>query len=263
MKLTTIFTALLVAGVCSASAHARDGDSLTVVGTRPIMSMRSGLPMPTQVNAVDPTAFYSNVTTSSNTGATAGGTTLVGSNLVTRMLCDDLQFSTTQSIAHITGAVFTVVNFDSGTVSFRPSIAFFQNDGINGGPGTAAGGVTFGSVTLPTLGATVLSSGPLSSAINVPVDTSNPVVWACQYFDNDSGITGATQAQMDNLGAVFFNPPDIGTSQDLYFGSAGPGSVASDPPGSNQYFGGNPVANFGWELLNADGDTIFKDGFDG
>lgn len=265
MKLPPLCAALMFASVCSATAQARNGDSLTVVATVPITSAHSGLATPTQISAADPTAFYSNVTTSSNQGYTAAGTTLVGTSLVTTMLCDDLRFSTTQATAHITGVRFSMVNLDPNTVSSRPSIAFFQNDGAGGGPGTAAGGVTFASVTLPTNTGTLLASGPLSNAITVPIVTSDPVVWACQYFDNDSGTTGATQAQMDHLGLIFFDPPDLGSSQNLFFGSTGAGSAGSNPAGNTFNFGAppNPVANAGWELLNADSDTIFKDGFDG
>ncbi len=265
MKRTTLFTALLLAGVCSATAQTRDGGSLTVVATVPISGMHSGWANPEQIAVVDPTAFYSNVTTSSNSGVPAAGTTMVGGSLVTTMVCDDLRFSTTQATARITGVRFSVVNFDANTVSARPSIAFFQNDGAGGGPGTAAGGVTFPAVALPTSSAIIVASDSLSSAINVPVVTSSPVVWACQYFDNNSGATGATPAQMNNLGVAFFNPPDLGTSQDLFFGSFGAGSTASNPAGSLSNFGGppNPVSNIGWELLSADSDTIFRDGFDG
>ncbi len=265
MKRATLFTSFLIAGVCSATALAQDGNGLTVDSTVPLMGEHSGPADPAQITAVDPTAFYSNVTTSGNNGFSAGGTTQVGSSLVTTMVCDDLRLGTSPAVAHITGVRFSVANFDANTVSARPSIAFFQDDRVGGGPGTAAGGVTFSSATLPPSSASVLASGPLANAIDVPVDIANPVVWACQYFDNNGGATGATQAQMNNLGFVFFNPPDLGSSEDVYFGSSGAGSPASNPMGFFDNFGGppNPIANIGWELLNAGTDTIFRDGFDG
>lgn len=265
MKRIALSTALLAACVCNATAQTQTGGDLTVVSTVPLMGLNSAEASPEQFLAVDPTAIYSNVTTSSSSGLLAAGTTLVGGNLVTTMLCDDLRISTTNANAHITGVRFSVVNFDANTVSARPSIAFFQNDGAGGGPGTAAGGATFPAVTLPSSSAIVVASDPFAIVINVPVVASNPVLWACQYFDNANGATGATQSQMDNLGVVFFNPPDLGSSQDLYFGSFGPGSSTNNPAGSISNFGGppNPVANFAWELLDSDGDTIFRNGFDG
>ncbi|MEO6075908.1 MAG: hypothetical protein ABIP56_03800 [Dokdonella sp.] len=265
MKRIALFTALLAAGICSADAQSQVGADLTLASIVPISGMSSRPARAEQIEAVDPTAFYSNVTTSGTSGIPAAGTTMVGASLITTMVCDDLHFSNTQATARITGVRFSVVNFDANTVSARPSIAFFQNNGAGGGPGTAAGGVTFPALTLPTSSAIIVASGTLPNPINVPVVTSNPVLWACQYFDNDGGATGATQAQMDSIGVAFFNPPDLGTSQDLFFGGFGPGSPASNPAGSIGNFGGppNPASNFGWELLNADGDTIFRNGFDG
>ena len=77
-------------------------------------------------------------------------------------------------------------------------------------------------------------------------------IWAGIAFDNNSGTTGATAAQLDNLALGIFSPAVVGTSTDQYFVTTNAGSFASDNPvGTLTNFGGPPPADFGWEILTA------------
>ncbi len=75
-------------------------------------------------------------------------------------------------------------------------------------------------------------------------------IWCGITFDNDTGATGATLAQMDLLGQGNYDPVIVGSSTDLLFQTTAAGSfVGNSPAGSRVNFGGSPVANFGWELI--------------
>jgi hypothetical protein len=77
--------------------------------------------------------------------------------------------------------------------------------------------------------------------VNVPSGT----FWIGLTFDNNSGATGATDVQLNNLGMALFNPPTIGTSADTAFETTGAGDfLVNNPAGSTFNFGGNPAANF-------------------
>jgi hypothetical protein len=71
--------------------------------------------------------------------------------------------------------------------------------------------------------------------------------WAGVTFDGNNGTTGATLANLNNLGPGIFDPPTLGSSQDQFFATNSAGSfLANNPAGSFFNFGGSPVANFGW-----------------
>jgi hypothetical protein len=71
-------------------------------------------------------------------------------------------------------------------------------------------------------------------------------------FDNNSGATGATATQLNNLGMGLFDPPTIGTSADAMFQTTAAGDFAvNNPAGSLFNFNGNPPANafFGMSVV--------------
>jgi hypothetical protein len=48
---------------------------------------------------------------------------------------------------------------------------------------------------------------------------------------------------------LIYNPPTVGSSADLFFWTDEYGDFAvNDPVGKLYWFGGSPVANFGWEF---------------
>jgi len=61
-------------------------------------------------------------------------------------------------------------------------------------------------------------------------------------------------AELNNLGQGLYNPPSIGSSQDVFFQSTGSAdtTTGSNPAGGLFNFtGGTPVANFGWSFTVA------------
>ena len=86
------------------------------------------------------------------------------------------------------------------------------------------------------------------TGVNVPSGT----FWIGLTFDNNSGATGATDVQLNNLGMALFNPPTVGTSADTLFSTTAAGDfLVNNPAGSQFNFSGNPPANafFGITVL--------------
>src|SRR5205085_12392841 len=79
------------------------------------------------------------------------------------------------------------------------------------------------------------------TGVNVPAGT----FWVGMTFDNNTGGTGASDTDLNNLGMAIFDPPLTGSSQDVSFQTSSAGSfLASNPSGSFFTFGGSPRANF-------------------
>jgi len=121
----------------------------------------------------------------------------------------------------------------------RPRLRMWQGDGAGGGPGTFIAGFTFNAISFGANSGNSFFFHP--TGVNVPSGT----FWIGLTFDNNSGATGATDVQLNNLGMALFNPPTIGTSADTAFETAAAGDfLVNNPAGSTFNFGGNPAANF-------------------
>lgn len=193
---------------------------------------------------IDPNSIYSNVTTFLGTGTRNTLATLQGTNTITALVADDLTFVRTPPTS-ITGYRFTVANFNATAVSARPLVRFYANNGPGGGPGTLLGGNNFNAISFAAGNVVILTA---SGAGIGPFTLTTQTIWAGVTFDNNNGATGATLAQLDNLGQGNYNPPDRGTSADLAFRTTTAGSfAASNPAGAT--FNSAAVDNFGWELL--------------
>ena len=207
--------------------------------------------------AVDPLAIYSDITTFSGQafaqGAATGG--------ITRMVMDDLTFTTDPAVGLVSTIRFAVANLNAGAVSVRPRLRFWNADGAPLGaglpnapgtyfaPATPGGnlGFTFNAISFPAGVSTV--TGTVTN-FSVPAGTTT-TLWAGITFDNNAGATGATDAELSNFGQAKFNPIDIGTSTDTVFETTAAGSFfgTNNPPGAAVNFGGSPLANLGWEFV--------------
>ncbi len=193
---------------------------------------------------VDPTSVYSNVTTFAGSAFSNGGSEVQSGNTITRLVADSLGLSGTAPFS-VTSFTFTVSNLNTVDISARPRVRFYNNDNPAGGPGTAIAGFSYNPITFTTNSVIRLNTG----ALTTPFAISGTSVWAAITFDNNTGATGATQAQLDLLGQGIYNPVDRGSSTDGFFRSNAAGSFFSNnPPSAFGYFGGTPAANFGWEL---------------
>jgi hypothetical protein len=212
------------------------------------------IPMGNQVDrtyAPSVAVEYSNVTLFTGQGFAHGGTVLQGTNRITRLVADDLTPTGINAGNSVTQIKFSVANFNAVNVSVRARVRFwFDAAGVPGAYYNIPADVGF-------------SFNPLSYAPGVTVVTGNipagtfampgAKFWAGITFDDNSGTTGATTAQMDNLGQGLFNPPTVGSSSDIAFRTNAAGSFfpTSNPAGVTFNFGGQPVTNFGWEFSAA------------
>ncbi len=162
-------------------------------------------------------------------GVTQAASANQSGNQITRMFAQKLIMSPSAAGLAVHRVQFSVANFNTAAVSVRARIRFFQTDGASGGPGTFIAGFSFNPISFGA-GVTVVT-GTLGAGLNVPV---NSQMWAGLTFDNNTGGTGATAAQMDLMGqGLFNNPPLVGSTQDDIFRSTAAGSfLASNPAGT-------------------------------
>jgi len=241
-----LLLASLVLATSAIAAHATDyeGGALRVNG-----EYSFGTPVITRAAVLTPD--YSNVTNFLGQAFVNGGATLQGANTITRLVADDVTPTGAHAGLDVTQVQFSVANFNNVPVSVRARIRFWFPDGAGGGPGTyynvpAAVGFSFNPIAFSP-GVTVLTGLLPASSFTMPGGT----IWAGITFDNNNGTTGATAAEMNNLGQGLFDPPDVGSSADVFFATDLAGSFfnVANPGGGQGNFGGSPKANFGWAFL--------------
>jgi hypothetical protein len=192
--------------------------------------------------------IYSNITTFSGFGFADGGATVSSGTDTTKMIADDITVASGDAGAVVDSFVFSVANLNAVAVTARPLIRFYDDDGAGGDPGTLIGSLDFNPISF--------SAGTVEtfvfSASNLFTVPTGGTFWAAITFDDNGGTTGATLAQMNNLGEGIFGPPTVGSSQDHFFETTSAGDFASnDPAGSLLSFGGSPVADFGWSFSSS------------
>lgn len=235
---------LLIASVASAATEYPSGD----LAVEDHMSLGS----PSKGRTFLDTVEYSNVTNFLGQGFVNGGATLVGTNLITRLVMDDILPTGANAGQDVTQIKFSVANFNATAVSARARVRFwFDNAGAPGAYYNVPAPVGFSFNALLYAPGVTTVTGTLGPALFTMPDASAPF-WAGITFDNNSGATGATLAQMDNLGQGIFDPADVGFSDDLGFVTTAAGSFfnVSNPAGSLFNFGGTPPVSFGWEFTS-------------
>lgn len=244
MKKLLLVACLSLVAVTAVSAQEFDGGDLRVRATRPANSVE-----PFSTNVV--TSGYSNITGFTGSVLTHGGTVLSAGNRITRLLADDITPIGATAGLDVTSFTFSVANLNSVSVGFRPRVRFWNADGAGGAPGSyyslpAAVGFSFNPVTLGPNSITLLTATLAAGQFTMPSTT----FWAGMTFDNNTGGTGATSAQMNLIGQGLFDPPTVGSSLDVHFLTTGAGSFfpTANPAGTLGNVGGNPPANYGWEF---------------
>lgn len=212
--------------------------------------------------AVDPNSFYSNISGYTGNGITNGGaatqniTTSAGtvSGLITTLVADSLGFIGTGPYS-VASWSFSVANFNLVDVSVRARVRFYKTDGVSGRPGTYITGFSFNPLVYAANNITTVST---TTIFSFPAGTT--AVWAGITFDNvnaaGTGTTGATLAQMNNMGQGVSTPIDRGSSTVTFFGTDLPGSFAlvNNPVGGDYIVtttatGAIVPQNFGWQLV--------------
>lgn len=243
---------ILIALCGIAASHAaagelpdRRGGTLRLLATAPAEAQSPNLSL-----AVDPNALYSNVTTPTGTLFQHGGAATLAGNTITRLAADRLTLVGTPPHA-LGGFVFSLANNNSTALSVRPRVRFYQDNGPSGMPGVIIGGYSFDVVTVPANSVQLFQTDLTAPLLTL----AGNQVWAGVTFDDNSGATGASAIQLNQMGQAVYNPVDRGSSNDAYFLTSNPGSFNSDnPAGATADFGGSPAANFAWELRG--GNTV-------
>jgi hypothetical protein len=193
--------------------------------------------------------LYSNTTNFLGFGYSNGGAANQAGDTITSMVADDITAGAGLGGLAVNQFGFSVVNFNAAAVSARVRVRFYQGDGANGGPGTFITGFTFNPITFGAGSVSVFNTA-LQAAPYFTMPTTT--FWAGMTFDDNTGGTGATAAQLNNLGQGIFNPPTVGSSQDVFFQTTAAGSFLQNNPGGGFFFfGGSPVANFGWSFFSS------------
>lgn len=241
---TTVVLAVLVFACAASAGMMREADPLT-----PWVD-------PTGVRTVAPGATYSNITNYLVAGFSPGGATGSSGLRLTRMVADDITFLDGARGNPVTALRFGVRNFNGD--SFAPGVAVAVYADDNGAPGAKLAFFNFGTIGIPrdsmAIESWTLSSG---SQFNVPASGK---IWAGIFFYISGTAGPADTDALNQVGAPFFNPVDVGSSADRDFYSANAGGSdfntfnVNSPPGSvrNAPFGAQgSIANYGWEFMAA------------
>jgi len=187
---------------------------------------------------------YSNLATFLGTVLNNGGVTPNGAGLVTVLVADDLSPLVGYGGVDVTSFKWTVTNLNSAGVGARCLVRFYLPNGPGGAPGTFVGGFNFNPIVF---GANTIST----VTANLPPATLQMFggpFWAGLALDNNGGATGATAAQLANMGQGAFNPPTAGTSTDQVFRSADINFSVNNPAGGIIPGNGQFVFNLGWQF---------------
>jgi hypothetical protein len=204
--------------------------------------------------------------------------TLVGNDTVTALVGDDLIFKQQAPPSHppiipapmrLTKISFFVTNRNTAAVTIRPLLRIWDDDSQSLGdgvdhPGTLLRGINLGPITLAaapsastfssTLVTVDLTGGTAFGGLNIPNGpgiAGDPYrVWAGLAFDNNSGRTGATLDQMNNVGQLVNDinnngNPLVGRSGDVAWGTNNtPGSPFFGDPGADLWARNLPPGAF-------------------
>lgn len=193
---------------------------------------------------------YSNVTTFSGSAFTQGPAVANGVGVLeTHMDADDISVIPAAAGTDVLGFTFSSANFNGADVLASPSVVFWADDG-SGNVGDALFGIRFNGLTL---GAGLVQLWSFSSATNLFTLPASGQIWMGVSWDIFADFGGTANAtDMANLGQGLFNPPTSGSSEDVFFETDSTGSnFGNAPAGGYYYFGGNPVANMGNEIITA------------
>ncbi len=197
---------------------------------------------------------YDNTLTSSGSVLYNGGAVDIGSTTITRLVADDITVAPGYEGRAIASVSFSVFNGSPEVIYARPRVRFYDSNGASGGPGTYFFGVSLlDQQTILNPGLNVLQIHPgdyYPYSINVPASGR---FWIGLTFDDEFHNLSTTADQLNRLGMALYNPPALGSSSDSFFETTAGGSfVNNDPAGAIGNLGGNPAANFYFQVTVAE-----------
>lgn len=237
-----------MAGI-SQSPVENNNSTLKLKGTHPISKAQTS-------NALaPPDALYSNIKTFTDFVTNENAKNQAG-NLITALVADSIGLVGGSAPFELKQFSFSVINFNQTDVTARPRIRFYEADGPNGSPGTLIGGLSFAPITFTANSYQIFFNNPAPGAYVF----NNRSFWAGMTFDDNGGTTGATLAQMNNLGQGVFNPIDIGNSTNGAFITDTAGGFYFSNPVGKVYNVPERSFNFGWEFISSTSlPVILKD----
>lgn len=195
---------------------------------------------PESIEGAQADVQYSNVTSFLGQAYANGGAADQAGNAISRLVADDITPLGTFAGQSVTSFTFSVANLNTVAVSARARVRFYQDNA--GVPGTLITGYTFNALAFnPGVALLTANVGP---GFNMP----GTKFWAGLTFDNNTGATGASLAQINSLGVGLFNPPTRGSSVDgMWLSTAAGSNFVSNPAGAGFTLQGT-VANAGWSF---------------
>jgi hypothetical protein len=168
------------------------------------------------------TIVYQNTTTTVGAFEFNGAAT-VGTDLAANIDINLLTLAAGSAGESITSLNFIADNFNAGAIEARPTIYVWAPNGAGGNPGTLLGDFVLPNQTLAAGTDTI--TYVVTGLLAVPSDME---IWAGIGFDNDSGASPSSAAQLDALGGPTYHPATVGTDGPNAF-FIGPGSGLTDP----------------------------------
>lgn len=222
---------------------------------RAVAHFAIGAPVPSGIGMPTPSSsgpvHYSNLDNPTGGAFSQGPAATVSGNGITRMVADDI--TGVHPGADVVEITFSVANQNPVSVTCRARLRFWSANGAGGVPGTYLGsiGLTFPAFAFPP-GVTIAAGGLPAGLFPMP----GSKFWAGIVFDNENGMTGATLAQLGNMGQALFSPPTLGSSNDVLFETTAAGSFlgVNNPAGARVSQAGGPKVSTGWQFT--DGSSV-------
>jgi hypothetical protein len=197
-------------------------------------------------------------------------------NIRTRMVCDDISYTTAGFPPYFSGYIvngvtagFGVINSVGATIGIR--YMFYDSDGPDGGPGTLLWGFGIAHPFSHTSGQYYALLETHWPVLSPPIwslhpRSASPMIWGCYQFDN-LGDPAADVDFMNRLSVLEYDgTPRFGSSQGMHFTSTSSNdSSCTDRPRGTLTT--SPGASFFRHLLfddprNLNVDVLWQDSFD-
>jgi hypothetical protein len=177
------------------------------------------------VKAVDPSAIYSNVTTTAGNVINPGGAAAYSTGFRTLPILDDTNITVVTSW---NGIRMTTSNGNGADVQGRILICSWTDNAGVPDQWQFAGciGYTFGAAQPMPVGVTLWRSDLTSFGRAFP----QAAMWTGFCYDNLGGDVPMSQAELNNMGQLLAGPVDVGSSSSNLFFGDWVGSQALSPP---------------------------------
>jgi hypothetical protein len=170
-----------------------------------------------------------------------GSATDISGDTITNILVNQLTLTPGSAGDQITSLSFLLYSDDTDVADTRLLLYVWAPDGTSGNPGTLLGQFIIAPPYIAGPGESTLTYNVITPLI-VP---ASGIIWVGAALDNDNGASSITDAQLDNIGGLTFDPPTVGTAP-LDASYISPGTALTDP--SLNFLTGGSQGDFGWTV---------------